>query len=71
MNLDDHAIVAPHDHERHVRGTRTALISGDDHAKTTFGGERQRAVLLDAKLGSENMHGQALERLEGGRLRQG
>jgi hypothetical protein len=71
MDLDDHAGVAPRDDERHVRGARSALVGGDDDAKTTVGRKRKRAVLLDAKLGSENMHRQALERLEGGRLSQG
>ena len=71
MNLDDHAGIAPRDDERHVRAARAALIGGDDHAKTAVGRKRQRTLLLDAKLGSENMHGQALERLEGGRLPQG
>ena len=50
-------IIAPRDDERHVRGARAALIGGDDDAKTAVGRERERALLLDAKLGSENMHG--------------
>ena len=57
MDLDDHAIVARHDDERHVRRARAAFIRGDDHAKAAVGRERERALLLNAKLGSENMHG--------------
>ena len=65
MDLDDHAIVALRDHERHMRAARAALIRGDDHAKAALGRERERALLLDAKLGSENMHG-ASARTAGG-----
>jgi hypothetical protein len=39
-----------------VRGARAAFIGGDDHAETAIGRERKRALFLDAKLGSENMH---------------
>ena len=56
MDLDDHAAIALRDDERHVGATRPALIRGDDHAKTAFGRERERTLLLDAKLGAENMH---------------
>ena len=51
MDLDDHAAIALRDDERHVRAARPALIRGDDHAETALGRERQRTLLLDAKLG--------------------
>jgi hypothetical protein len=40
-----------------MRGARAARICGNDHAKAALGRKRERAALLDAKLGSENMHG--------------
>jgi hypothetical protein len=57
MDLDDHAIVALLDHERHVGPARATFIRGNDHAEAALGREGKRAALLDAKLGSENMHG--------------
>jgi hypothetical protein len=63
MDLDDRAIVAPCEYKRHVRPARAALIGGNNHAKTALGRERERALLLNAKLGPENVHGLELERL--------
>ncbi|MEH2627398.1 hypothetical protein V1292_005453 [Bradyrhizobium sp. AZCC 1719] len=60
MDLDDHAIVVLLEHKRHMRGARAALVRGNDHAKTALGRKRERAALLDAKLGAKNVHGQAL-----------
>ena len=64
MDLDDHADLALLDHKGHVRPARAARVRGNDHAKTAVGRERERALLFDAKLGSKNVHGQALERQE-------
>src|SRR3954452_3043007 len=60
MDLYDRAPVALLQHERHVRGARTALIRRDDHAETALSCEFQRLLLLDAELGAEDMHGGAL-----------
>ena len=58
MELDDHAIVAALNDERHMRPAWAVLIGGDDHAKAAFGGKGERALLLDAELRSKHMHGQ-------------
>jgi len=57
VDLDDHAIVASFKDKWYVGPARAVLIRGNDHAKTAVGRERERALLLDAKLGSKNVHG--------------
>jgi hypothetical protein len=54
-----------------VRGARAALIGGDDDAKAACGRKRKRVLLLDAKLWSENVHGEALEWLDDKSSREG
>jgi hypothetical protein len=43
-----------------MRGARPALIRRHDHAEAALPGKLQRALLLDAKLGTEDVHGAAL-----------
>src|SRR3954454_11183672 len=57
VDLDDHAGLAPRDDERYVGAAGAAFIRGDDDAKAALGRKGERAALLDAKLGSENVHG--------------
>src|SRR5690348_8201934 len=67
MELDDDAILAPQDHERHMRSARAALVAGDDHAKAAPSSKFERALLLDAELGSKDMHGAARGGFQDGR----
>ncbi len=57
MDLHDDAIVAPLDHERHVRRPRAARIGGDDGTEATRRRKGQSAIILDAELGAQDVHG--------------
>ena len=43
------------------------LIGRHDHTKAALGRERQRALFLDVKLGTKDMHGATLDLDEGRR----